>query len=308
MSAFDELVAPTLDAATFTTLDPLGSIVTTSKGALRVAAPALPAGLVKKFGMGPLATARFNLPPFFGRVFILAPYPFTIELLPLTEIVARRVGLEFEHILVSEQNAISAAAQERVRLARDMHDTILQDFTAAGLQLAALVHSASPEALGTINQVVELLKTEQQRVRAFVSMSNPKPGTISRAVVADAFASTAEELRQKWRCDQSIAVNPDNAAVSLTRMNDLRFILSEAVANSVQHGQASSVNVAVALNGTLRLDVRDNGRTDASPKAGSVPFSIAQRVGDAAGTCELSIGRNGGHLMIELPLELGASR
>jgi signal transduction histidine kinase len=306
MAEFNTLVAPMLDTTTFTTLDPRGSIVTTSKGALRLPAPALPAGLVKTFAMGQLATAHFSVPPFSGRVYILAPYPFTTELLPLTEIVARRVGLEFEYVLVGEQNAIAVAAQERVRLARDMHDSILQDFTAAGLQLAALARSAPPEALGPIGQVVELLKAEQRRVRAFVSMSNPKPGTTSRAVIADALASTAEELRQKWRCHLSIAVSPDDAAVSLTRLNDLRFILSEAVANSVRHGQASAVDVVVELDRALRLDIRDNGRTDETSLGGSVPFSVAQRVGDAGGKSELAIGRNGADLTIELPPERGA--
>ena len=49
----------------------------------------------------------------------------------------RRIGIELEHYALRLQLADTVSAMERVRVARDLHDGILQSLTAAGLQLKA---------------------------------------------------------------------------------------------------------------------------------------------------------------------------
>jgi signal transduction histidine kinase len=72
------------------------------------------------------ASAPFELEHVAGRVFFIgvaAPGP---DLIPLAEVVAREVGNSLEHLYIHHRLQQLAVREDRIRLARDLHDGVLQ--------------------------------------------------------------------------------------------------------------------------------------------------------------------------------------
>jgi signal transduction histidine kinase len=229
----------------------------------------------------------------------------------LTEIVASRIGIELDHHALSLQLADTATTMERIRLARDLHDGILQSLTAAGLQLKSVESDLDPGSKSRIDNVRRLLLDEQQRIRAFVEerqISVEQPTlTLHRKV-----QELIDKQERQWGCKIVLSDESEDAEIRSNVARQLDFILGEAIANAVRHGQASHIDVTVrkALDRVL-LWIRDNGHgligstgtfniTElATRKIG--PASIRNRIVELGGSLTLSSSPQGAELAIELP-------
>lgn len=192
-----------------------------------------------------------------------------------------------------------AARSERARLARDMHDTVLQDLAAANLILA----TASVPANGlkqTVAEVSELLSEQQRRIRLMLAQADVAPVPPTETAVD--LQSLAAELGRKWRCNVAIDLNalPDAAGPRL--IAELGLMLREAVANAVRHAGASRVHVAVAHgDDVLRVTFTDDGRSRTSGSMAS-PASLAARVASLGGSIDTRSGVGGVMVTVEIPL------
>lgn len=301
------LVAPEFSEATFMTADPLGPSATTAEGRRRAAGPLVSAALVEDFGIGSCASAAFSSAHFEGRVFIIRPPALTPDVLSLTEIVARRIGIEFEDFGLRTELAAAEAIRARERLARDMHDSILQDLTASGLQLKSIEVAASADAKPAIGEAVRMLGEQQRRLRQFVRSANPKPAPARDEPLKTALAPVLAHLGGQWRCAIGCTVTPEDLRLSAKTVDAIRFVLAEAVANAVRHGAADEVTIEIGRGEGLGIVVRDNGKGSravaGTPGEGgqAMPFSIHQRVREFGGSCRLELRPSGAELTIALP-------
>jgi signal transduction histidine kinase len=300
-----KLVSDTLVDLAFMATDPAGSHVLTAEGIRHVQAPLVAPGVFNLLHIRGFSSAPFGNEHFRGRIFILEPPTLNNELLSLTEIIAGRIGIELEHFGLRREVERSAANRERARLARDMHDSILQELTAARLQLAGLAAAAPGEARLAIDHAANMLATQQRRIREFVVGVNPKPERLTMPL-AQAMTPILSELSGLWQCEIEGQFHPERAVVTTARLPQIRLILAEAVANAVRHGKATKIEVAIESDAGLWIEVRDNGTMGATAKGGRptgqiTPFSLRQRVRDLGGGCNLTVGAEGGTLVIALP-------
>ena len=178
----------------------------------------------------------------------------------LTEIIASRTGIELDRQILQRRSDDAIAVRERVRLTRDLHDSILQSLTAAALQLQLSSAEESDALRKRLEVVKQLLGREQRRIRQFVQEVSPKLHSIADAMLMQELQRSLAESAEHWGCTTSLSVSPENATIPRRLGGELSLMLAEAVANAVRHGQAS--NVAVTLekaNGGLRVKIRDNG-------------------------------------------------
>jgi signal transduction histidine kinase len=155
----------------------------------------------------------------------------------------------------------TAVLEERTRLAREIHDTVLQGFTGVALQLVAATGRVAgpPEAVATLRELVGLAqKTLGDARQAVWDMRAPAP---ANGDFPATLRSTAEDCLRGTRIALECAVkgvpralNPDVEAVVLR-------VAQEACANVVKHAAARTVRLGLTY-GTrdLRLSVRDDGR------------------------------------------------
>jgi PAS domain S-box-containing protein len=154
-----------------------------------------------------------------------------------------------------------AVLDERTRLAREIHDTLLQGFTGVALQLVAVTNrlSGPPEIATALRDVVSLAqKTLQDARRAVWDLRTPSFGgsefaTALRAVAEDCVRG--RELTLEYRVEgPARALDPDVEAAASR-------VVQEALANVVKHAAASSVRVRLSYEARgMRLSVTDDGR------------------------------------------------
>jgi signal transduction histidine kinase len=160
---------------------------------------------------------------------------------------------------VVAEAARSAVLQERLRMARDLHDGLAQDlaFIAShGERLAGAGEAEHPVAIAA-----------RRALQA------------SRGIVADLAASEAVSLRSaldqvggelSTRFGIRVDIEADDVALSETARDVVVRISREAIGNAARHGQASHVLVSVSQSGAgVRLSVRDDGCGIADAAAGS---------------------------------------
>ena len=99
--------------------------------------PLSPAILDLLHGEG-LASGAFQADTVNGRVFLTGLGTPTAEIVPLTDVVSRAIGWSIEQIQLTARLQAIGASEERIRLARDLHDGLLQSLTGVRLELRAL--------------------------------------------------------------------------------------------------------------------------------------------------------------------------
>jgi PAS domain S-box-containing protein len=155
----------------------------------------------------------------------------------------------------------AAALDERTRLAREIHDTLLQGFTGIALKLVAATSRlpGPPETVAALRDVIALAqKTLVDARRAVWDLRSPASGaadfsTTLRTAAEDAARGTG--LRLEYEAEgEPRPLNPDLEGASVR-------VVQEAIANVVKHAAASTVRVHLAFGERrLRLSVADDGR------------------------------------------------
>jgi two-component system, NarL family, sensor kinase len=184
----------------------------------------------------------------------------TADELRLLATIAYQVGIAVERARLAEESARLARAEERTRLAREIHDTLAQGLTAIGLDVeGALRHlSDSPErarerlerALATTRHSLEEARRSVLDLRAAPLAGRP----LAEALSALGRAFTSETgVQVRVRADGSVAL-------SLRAEAELYRIVQEALANVRQHAHATAVDISLRARGRdAVLSIRDDG-------------------------------------------------
>lgn len=259
------------------------------------------------------AAAPFVHERFRGLVLLFDPQPLDDELLvELAEIAAHRIGIEIEHYLLHSELEDVVAERERIRLARDIHDDVLQAFTAARLQLNAIARPLRGETRQGLDRVSALLAEQQRRIRLILDpdlkrmAGQTHPDALDRCLRA-----AVSDIREQWDCEVRLKVTPGDAVIPFDLGQDLVFLLRESAANAVRHGSATCLEIeAERAPGSLSVNIRDNGSGFAglcgtfqheevaarTPR----PASLLHRVESLGGRLRLETNERGSELQIEL--------
>jgi len=191
------------------------------------------------------------------------------------------------------QQRLSEAAEEKVRLGRDLHDGIIQSLYAAGLTIesARAVAASDPqEADRRLAQCRERLNLTIRDVRAYIAGLAPEQ--VRQASFTQAVEVIAEELSAGRYVEFDFRI--DDAATNLLsgeQTTEALQIVREAISNSLRHGNAKQVTVRLhSGDGAVSLLVQDNG---------SGFDSSAARCGYGLRNMQARAQQHGGELRVE---------
>jgi len=160
--------------------------------------------------------------------------------------IAARLGVKIEEYLLRAKLASAITTRERERLARDLHDGVLQGLAAASIQLKLCGDSLPSDAQNKLKRVRSLLADEAQRIRAFVEETRAAPTPASGLVqLSEDLDRRVRALRNQWGVEVKLELRPSEITTSVSLARNVRHLLTEAVSNAVRHGGASLINASV---------------------------------------------------------------
>lgn len=204
----------------------------------------------------------------------------------------------------SARRALAAQEDERIRIARELHDEIGQGLTAVLLQLETLARRADAFNRVEIEDVREAIRAMLAEVRDIARRLRPEAlddlGLISAlTALATGFAKQSG-LHATRRLDvRAVRLGAEEELV-------VYRVAQEALTNVVRHAEATSVEIALSvIDQRLVLTIRDDGK-GIEPTALEKPRGIRgmrERAVLVGGTLNVGSRREGGaEVRLEMPV------
>ncbi|WP_040796567.1 sensor histidine kinase [Nocardia higoensis] len=148
---------------------------------------------------------------------------------------------------------------ERDRIARDLHDHVIQRLFAVGLSLQSTVSRArSPEIksrlMDTVNDVQSIVQDIRHSIFDLHSSTAAETPALRKrlhAILAEMTENT--ELRTSMRMSGPVSV------LAPSMFDDVEAVLREAVSNVVRHAEATALSVRLTIRDDVELEIVDNG-------------------------------------------------
>lgn len=230
--------------------------------------------------------------------------------LGLLSTIGLQVGAMIERARLAETQSRLARAQERTRVARELHDTLLQSLAAIALQLeGASRDPATPDAL-------------RKRLERSIESARASAGDARRAI-ADLRADPSADkplpqglwaLARSFMSETGIEVRivaSQDLALDRAVETELYRIAQEALTNVRKHARAKSVTLTLRrTKDMVRLSIADDGVGVARSKrgpSGQGMLGMAERVELVGGSLDVRTRRGGG-TTVTASVPAGATR
>lgn len=224
---------------------------------------------------------------------------FTVDDESLVGALAVAAGIAIESARLHELVAESAVFAERDRMARDLHDTVIQRLFGVGLSLQGLVSGdTETDRSARLSAAIDDIDDTIREIRTTIyglTMTDVHRG--ARAAVL----GLADELRPSVGVPVRIGFEGAvDAAMTTSVLEQLLPTLREAVTNVGKHADASQVDVMVDVRrGRCLLEVSDDGR-GFDPDVTVTGFGLAnlrRRAEKLHGTCTVECPASGGTIL-----------
>ncbi|MBO0837217.1 MAG: GAF domain-containing protein, partial [Actinobacteria bacterium] len=213
------------------------------------------------------------------------------------------IALELaEHRRKAEEVAVF---EDRDRIARDLHDLVIQRLYATGISLqgaAGMVGNA--EVAARIGGSVDALDETISEIRSTIFALQARPDALPMGLRARILKVAGQMTGPLGFAPTLQLDGPLDTGVPAEVADHLLSALREALANVARHAGASSVQVLVAAKGELSLIVSDNGKGISEDGRRSGLANLEQRARQYGGALTVEAAAGGGtqlHWHVPLP-------
>ncbi|SRX81664.1 GAF domain-containing sensor histidine kinase [Mycolicibacterium parafortuitum] len=181
---------------------------------------------------------------------------------------------------------------DRDRIARDLHDHVIQRLFAVGLSLQGTIARArSGEVQQRLSDCVDDLQEVIQEIRTSIF---------------DLHGGSAGVTRLRQRLDEAVNAFPGSgvrtsvqyvgplSVVDATLADHAEAVVREAISNVVRHAGAGAVTVTVTVDDDLSIEVTDNGSGMPADVTGSGLVNLARRADEVGGSFSVRSADGGG--------------
>jgi signal transduction histidine kinase len=201
-----------------------------------------------------------------------------------------------------------AVIEERNRLAREIHDTLVQEFAGILLHLEAVSGSDQIVNLSEcLARIKDLAKCGLEDARRMLLGLRPK--SLQGANLPDALNQLAERFSRDCgiHCSFNVSGRPHRLTEEIE--NELYRVAQEALCNVRKHSRAGCVSILLGYSpGAVMLAIKDNGKGFAmkQPRAGTNGFGLptmCDRASRLGGRMDInSVQGTGTELRMSVPL------
>ncbi len=231
--------------------------------------------------------------------------------LRLLHTIGDLLAIAIERARLFTQSAEFGAAQERNRLAREIHDTLAQGLTAITLQLetaeALLEAGLNPDTVrAKVHQALALARQNLEEARR--SVMDLRAAPLEGRTLPEALQALVNSLAGTRRPELHLHMNGASQPVPVRIQTGLYRIAQEALANAIQHARANRIDLTLDLTpraATLALQDDGVGFDSAALPAGRFGLvGLNERVHLLGGELHLQTEPGAGtRLEVTIPLE-----
>ncbi len=181
---------------------------------------------------------------------------FTDEDVAIVEAISRIAGSAIQTARLQTRLRHMAVVEDRHRIARDLHDSVIQDIFAVGLGLQSLsTRVDEPAASELLDSSIDALDRSVTTLRKYVF-------ELRETVVASAgLDERIQELVARMG-----AAYPSRVELTVDRISgfeaddELMLLITEALSNALRHSEARNVSVEVEMDeATILVKISDDG-------------------------------------------------
>lgn len=220
----------------------------------------------------------------------------TKEELGLLSTIALQVGAMIERARLADDESRLARAEERTRLARELHDTLLQSLTAIALQLEGTAKSAgtSDATRERLNRTIDSARAAAEEARHAVS--DLRTATASSKPLAQVLSALARGFMSETGVAVGVSAVED-VSLNAQAESELYRIVQEALTNIGKHARAKNVTIVLRRQkGAYTISVADDGVgiTSNGASTGHGLQGMTERAELLGGTLTVAKRRGGG--------------
>lgn len=227
---------------------------------------------------------------------------FTDEQLQMTASFADQAAVAWQLALTQRQMRQLDVLSDRDRIARDLHDHVIQRLFAVGLSLQGTVARAgSAEVQQRLSASVDDLQEVIQEIRT--AIFDLHGGTVGEVGLRQRLQDAVDQFSVSGLRSGIRFVGP-LSVVEATLADHAEAVVREAVSNAVRHSGATELAVVVTVDDDLTITVTDNGNGFGADVAESGLRNLRRRAEQRGGVLQFSSPESGGtalHWSVPLP-------
>lgn len=198
---------------------------------------------------------------------------------------AAQASIALEVVRSREIKRSQDTARDRARIARDLHDSVIQKLFGAGLALQSVAPITGADAEALIDMQVDAIDDAIKDIRTIIfALGGSRRGrsTLPR----DRLLAVISSVTDSWRTAPRISfTGPLDSLVTAELADDLVSILRELLTNVVKHATATQVEVRVFVaDEQVSMIVQDDGTGIGDARAGQGLTNLAARASLRGGT------------------------
>jgi signal transduction histidine kinase len=184
--------------------------------------------------------------------------PFDPAELDIADDLASRVGLAIELAEAREQRQRAELSEDRARIARDLHDHVIQQLFGVGLELQALAGETSTDASTRLQSAISTIDDAIAQIRTIIFAMRPRGSDDSlRRRILDL---VAESTPGRARPVPVTFAGPVDLVLRGPIGSDVIAVVRELLSNAVRHSAAEQIRISVTVDATwVRVIVEDDG-------------------------------------------------
>jgi len=219
----------------------------------------------RRTGIGPVVAIPLTIRDrILGGLAVARPagsLPFSRADVQVVKTFAAQATVALELSQVRDELRQLAVVQERERIAREMHDGVIQSLFGLGMNLQGLATSTTlpPPVSERLNLAVDAIDATIRDLRNYIF--GLRPGLLANRELEDALRRIVVEVSADSDLHVDVAIDPVAAVLLSERGADVVQVAREALSNVRRHAYASTARVVLYRAGKrVILEVVDNGR------------------------------------------------
>ena len=251
---------------------------------------------------------------FRGRLYLVnrSRENFTIQELQFLRLIVSQLAPLLDNFRLLQHMQKLSLLEEKNRIARDLHDGLLQSLAGLDLRLAACrkLFSDEPEEIRLeLEALQRLVRDEHLELRSY--MKRLRTPSFNDDELPDALRNYVTAFERQNAIRVQLLIPEGGVRLSRSANRELYQIIQEALTNVRKHAAASQVRIKIEQDDSaIRVQVEDNGRGFSAEANGTEepqlrkPWSIAERTRTLNGSLQVeSKPGRGTVLSIAIPAE-----